>query len=186
MSPSTGSSHVRRHARSSATKETTLHGQRTSPVGPVHPRPLRPGLGAAPLGPQTRRQRGQARQEASHGRRSPQAGRHAAQHVAQPQTVPTLPTTGHGNTHRGLTVHRIRPHTGKAKQVLPKKIPSRVRVTALSGLALRGRALDSSPNSSSSDTNRHRVDSNPQRVRIEVRDESKNTNEKQQQKQKRQ
>jgi hypothetical protein len=45
-------------------------------------------------------------------------------------------------------------------------------VTALSGLAVKGRALDSSPNSSSSDTIKHRVLSDSSRVRIEVRDES--------------
>jgi hypothetical protein len=45
-------------------------------------------------------------------------------------------------------------------------------VTALSGLAVKGRALDSSPNSSSSDTIKHRVLSDSPRVRIEVRDES--------------
>jgi hypothetical protein len=45
-------------------------------------------------------------------------------------------------------------------------------VTALSGLAIKGRALDSSPNSSSSDTIKHRVLSSSLRVRIEVRDES--------------
>jgi hypothetical protein len=45
-------------------------------------------------------------------------------------------------------------------------------VTALSGLAIKGRALDSSPNSSSSDTIKHRVFSDFARVRIEVRDES--------------
>jgi hypothetical protein len=45
-------------------------------------------------------------------------------------------------------------------------------VTALSGLAVKGRALDSSPNSSSSDTIKHRVLSDSTRVRIEVRGES--------------
>jgi hypothetical protein len=45
-------------------------------------------------------------------------------------------------------------------------------VTALSGLAVKGRALDSSPNSSSSDTIKHRVLGDSPRVRIEVRDES--------------
>jgi hypothetical protein len=50
--------------------------------------------------------------------------------------------------------------------------PSRVWVTALSGLAIKGRALDSSPNSSSSDTIKHRVLADSLQVRIEVRDES--------------
>jgi hypothetical protein len=39
-------------------------------------------------------------------------------------------------------------------------------------MAIEGRALDSSPNSSSSDTIKHRVLSDSTRVRIEVRDES--------------
>jgi hypothetical protein len=39
-------------------------------------------------------------------------------------------------------------------------------------LAVKGRALDSSPNSSSSDTIQHRVLGDSHRVRIEVRDES--------------
>jgi hypothetical protein len=45
-------------------------------------------------------------------------------------------------------------------------------VTAPQGLAAKGRALDSSPNSSPSDTIMHRVFSDSPRVRIEVRDES--------------
>jgi hypothetical protein len=45
-------------------------------------------------------------------------------------------------------------------------------VTAPQGLAGKGRALDSSPNSSPSDTIKHRVFSDSPRVRIEVRDES--------------
>jgi hypothetical protein len=39
-------------------------------------------------------------------------------------------------------------------------------------LAIKGRALDSSPNSSSSDTIKHRALGDSPRVRIEVRDES--------------
>jgi hypothetical protein len=49
---------------------------------------------------------------------------------------------------------------------------SRIRVTALRGLAVAGRALDSSPNSSVSDPNRHRAHCGSIRVRIEARDES--------------
>jgi hypothetical protein len=45
-------------------------------------------------------------------------------------------------------------------------------VTAPQGLAGKGRALDSSPNSSPSDTIKHRVFNDSSRVRIEVRDES--------------
>jgi hypothetical protein len=45
-------------------------------------------------------------------------------------------------------------------------------VTAISALALRSRLSDSSPNSSPSDTNRHRVKKHPLKVRIEARDES--------------
>jgi hypothetical protein len=49
---------------------------------------------------------------------------------------------------------------------------SRVRVTALDGWAVKGRATDSSPVSSLSDPIRHRAHSGSQRVRIEARDES--------------
>jgi hypothetical protein len=51
-------------------------------------------------------------------------------------------------------------------------IQSRIRVTAMSARALRSRPSDSSPNSSPSDTNRHRVKLHPIKVRIEARDES--------------
>jgi hypothetical protein len=49
---------------------------------------------------------------------------------------------------------------------------SRVRVTAFGGWAVKGRALDSSPDSSLSGPIRHRANSGSQRVRIEARDES--------------
>jgi hypothetical protein len=45
-------------------------------------------------------------------------------------------------------------------------------VTAPQGMTMKGRALDSSPNSSPSDTIKHRVLGDSPRVRIEVRDES--------------
>jgi hypothetical protein len=49
---------------------------------------------------------------------------------------------------------------------------SRVRVTALAGWAVKGRATDSSPVSSLSGPIRHRAHSGSERVRIEARDES--------------
>jgi hypothetical protein len=56
-----------------------------------------------------------------------------------------------------------------------KQEQSRVRVTAFGGLAITGRALDSSPNSSPSGPIRHRAPIGSHRVRIEARDEPQET-----------
>jgi hypothetical protein len=68
-------------------------------------------------------------------------------------------------------------HSSKGKNksfcfVMENANQSRVRVTALVGWAVKGRATDSSPVSSLSGPIRHRAQSGSQRVRIEARDES--------------
>lgn len=93
----------------------------------------------------------------------------AAPSARGPEPDPRPRHPGQGADH-----DRQRPNrdTGKQGTILLQGTPSRVRVTALSGLALRGRALDSSPTSFHRDPNRHRAHTGPQRVRIEIRDES--------------
>ncbi len=78
--------------------------------GALHPGLLRAGLGAASLGTRPGRQRRQARQKTRRGRRRPQAGRVAAQHVAQSSAIHTLPPIFHTSHRRGLNPDQK--HTG--------------------------------------------------------------------------
>jgi hypothetical protein len=86
----------------------------------------------------------------------------------------------HGGTAVCKTAAKVR--TGVFIEVANAN-QSRVRVTAPTGWAVKGRATDSSPASSLSGPIRHRAQSGSQRVRIEARDESDEKGKKQQQQQ---